>query len=139
MTTVKVRLKRSVIQLLFIFLLFSFCLFIIFHLLHAVLFYSALFLWGTAFIGMLLSYLLSKKLHAIALIETVHARKIHLQYGDHWYNDVTVRRSIMIAGTLYLECKLTPHKRLKLWLFRDNFKNREDRYQFIRFLVLADK
>ncbi len=100
------------------------------------LFYSALILWIIAFIGMLLNYLWGRRLNAISLIETAHTRKINLYYGNDWHNDVTVRRSIMIAGTLYLECKLSNNKRLKLWLFRDGFKNNEERYQLIRFLVL---
>lgn len=106
MTTVEVVLKQSFTQRLFILLLFGFCLFIIFYLLHTVLFYGALILWGIAFAGMLLSYLLSRKLYTITLIETMHTRKINLRYGDQWYNDVTLRRSIMIAGALYLECKV---------------------------------
>ncbi|WP_440617523.1 hypothetical protein [Cysteiniphilum sp. 6C5] len=136
MTTMKLALQRSFIELVFIVLLFGFCLFIIFKLLYAMLFYSALILWIIAFIGMLLNYLWGRRLNAISLIETAHTRKINLYYGNDWHNDVTVRRSIMIAGTLYLECKLSNNKRLKLWLFRDGFKNNEERYQLIRFLVL---
>ncbi|MDA0912000.1 MAG: hypothetical protein O2809_10690, partial [Proteobacteria bacterium] len=136
MTTVKVALKRSFIQFVVIILLFSFCLFIIFELLHAVLFYSAFILWAIALIGMLLKYLSSSQLNEIILIETAHTRKINLRYGAQWHNDVTVRRSIMIAGTLYLECQCPQSKRLKLWLFRDRFKSSKERYQLIRFLVL---
>lgn len=138
MTTVRVALKRSFIQLVIIILLFGFCLFIIFELLHAILFYSALMLWVIAFIGMLLNYLWSRQLNEIILIETAHIRKINLHYGGQWHNDVTVRRSIMIAGTLYLECQCAQRKRLKLWLFKDRFKSSKERYQLIRFLVLHD-
>lgn len=136
MTTVKVALKRSFIQLVVIILLFSFCFFIIFELVHAALFYSALMLWIIALVGMLLNYLSARQLNAIVLTETAHTRKINLHYGNDWYNDVTIRRSIMIAGTLYLECQCAQKKRLKLWLFRDRFKSSKERYQLIRFLVL---
>ena len=84
-------------------------------------------LWIIAFIGMLLNYLSARQLNAIVLTETAHTRKINLHYGTDWHNDVTIRRSIMIAGTLYLECQYAQKKRLKLWLFRDRFKSSKER------------
>ena len=136
MKTVTIEFKFSRLKCTFVIALFVFSLVIIFYLLHKWLLYLAMLLWLIALFAMLLECFYAKKLKRIVLVETSHARKANLFYGEQWMNDVIICRYILIAGILYVECLVEKNIKIKAWLFKDNFINSDVRYQLIRFLLL---